>query len=177
LDSEKAASKKCSDDLAASEAALASEREARAKEKRAHNFLSALIVTAQNGFGRDVEPFLALCRETWGEEVLWDAVKDLPHGALNLKDEEGEPLHERDDDGDTVRGEDGEPVQAMDPYGMKRTRLMYAAKAGLRAKPSLRGWRRSSHEAAGPETDAGGLAAVPGDHRLLCSRACVSRAG
>jgi len=46
-----------------------------------HNFISALIVTAQNGFGHDVDPFLGLCRETWGEEVLFDAVKDLPHGA------------------------------------------------------------------------------------------------
>ncbi len=45
------------------------------------NFLSALIVTAQNGFGRDVEPFLALSHETWDEEVLWDAIKDLPQGA------------------------------------------------------------------------------------------------
>ncbi len=43
-----------------------------------YNFVSALIVTAQNGFGRDVEPFLALSRETRGEEILWDAVKDLP---------------------------------------------------------------------------------------------------
>ena len=38
-----------------------------------YNFLSCLILTAQNGFGRDVEPFLALCRETWGEEQLWAA--------------------------------------------------------------------------------------------------------
>ncbi len=53
-------------------------REERNREKRAHSFISALIVTAQNGFGRDVAPFLALCRETWGEEVLWDAVKDIP---------------------------------------------------------------------------------------------------
>ena len=40
-------------------------------------FITALILTAQNGFGLDVLPFLALCRETWGEEILWDAVKDL----------------------------------------------------------------------------------------------------
>jgi hypothetical protein len=53
-------------------------REERNREQRAHNFISALIVTAQNGFGRDVAPFLALCRETRGEEVLWDAVKDIP---------------------------------------------------------------------------------------------------
>ena len=46
--------------------------------RHTYNFVSALIVTAQNGFGRDVEPFLALSRETRGEEILWDAVKDLP---------------------------------------------------------------------------------------------------
>ena len=49
-------------------------------------FISAFIVTAQNGFGLDVDPLLHLCRETWGEEVLWDAVKDLPHGLLKLED-------------------------------------------------------------------------------------------
>jgi predicted NBD/HSP70 family sugar kinase len=52
-----------------------------------YNFISCLILTAQNGFGQDVEPFLALCKETWGEEQLWAAVKDLPHGALALVDE------------------------------------------------------------------------------------------
>ena len=40
-------------------------------------FITAFIFTGQNGFGHDVYPFLALCRETWAEEVLWDAVKDL----------------------------------------------------------------------------------------------------
>ena len=45
-----------------------------------HNFISALIFAAQNGFGHDVEPFLALSHETWDEEILFDAVKDLPHG-------------------------------------------------------------------------------------------------
>jgi hypothetical protein len=45
-------------------------------------FITAFIVTAQNGFGHDVDPFLALCHETWDEEVLWDAVKDLPHGCV-----------------------------------------------------------------------------------------------
>jgi hypothetical protein len=44
-----------------------------------YNFLSCLILAAQNGFGQDVEPFLALSKETWGEEQLWAAVKDLPH--------------------------------------------------------------------------------------------------
>ena len=70
------------------------------------NFITALIHTAQNGFGRDVEPFLALSRETWGEEILFDAVKDLPHGELGFDDLEG------------------------DPFGKRRTRLMYAAQAG-----------------------------------------------
>ena len=61
--------------VAAAEAAAASA--ARADVLR-YNFISCLILTAQNGFGRDVEPFLALSRETWGEEILFDAVKDLP---------------------------------------------------------------------------------------------------
>ncbi len=50
-----------------------------------HNFISCLILAAQNGFGRDVEPFLALSRETWGEEVLWDAVKDLRNGSQRTR--------------------------------------------------------------------------------------------
>ena len=45
-----------------------------------HGFISALIATAQNGHARDVDPFAGLCRETWGEEALFDALKDLPHG-------------------------------------------------------------------------------------------------
>jgi hypothetical protein len=77
-----------------------------------------------------VDPFVALCRETWGEEILFDALKDLPHGPLPLVDDDGGPVHERDNDGDTVYGDDGEPVQAVDPFGKKRTRLMYAAQAG-----------------------------------------------
>ena len=60
---------------AAVEAAAASAARA---EARRYNFISCLILTAQNGFGRDVEPFLALSRETWEEEILFDAVKDLP---------------------------------------------------------------------------------------------------
>jgi hypothetical protein len=32
-------------------------------------FISALIVTAQNGFGHDVDPYLALCRERIGVRV------------------------------------------------------------------------------------------------------------
>ena len=47
---------------------------------RRYNFISALICAAQNGYAREVDPFVGLCRETWGEEVLWDALKDLPHG-------------------------------------------------------------------------------------------------
>ena len=46
-----------------------------------HGFISALIITAQCGYGADVDPFVGLCRETWGEEALLDALKDLPHGA------------------------------------------------------------------------------------------------
>jgi hypothetical protein len=44
------------------------------------NFISALILTGMNGFQEDVVPFLALSRETWGEEILWDAVKDVRYG-------------------------------------------------------------------------------------------------
>ena len=43
-------------------------------------FISALIITAQHGFVADVDPFVGLCPETWGEEQLFDALKDLPHG-------------------------------------------------------------------------------------------------
>ena len=104
-------------------------RLAREREQHRHNFISALICTAENGYGRDVEPFLALCRETWGEERLWDAVKDLPHGAVKLKKPDGTPLWELNEKGVEVR-KDGKRVQAIDPYGKKRTRLMYAAQAG-----------------------------------------------
>ena len=60
-------------------AATAADAAARADALR-YNFLSCLFLAAQNGFGQDVEPFLALSRETWDEEQLWAAVKDLPHG-------------------------------------------------------------------------------------------------
>ena len=95
-------------------------------EARRFNFISCLILTAQNGFGRDVDPFVALCRETWGEEILFDALKDLPHGKLKLKKADGTPLmvDEARADGTKVR------VRAVDPFGKKRTRLMYAAQAG-----------------------------------------------
>ena len=46
------------------------------------NFISSLICAAQNGFGLEVDPFVALCHETWDEEALFDALKDLPHGTL-----------------------------------------------------------------------------------------------
>jgi hypothetical protein len=66
--------------------ALAAARDAARAEALRFNFISCLILAAQNGFGQDVEPFLALSRETWREEILFDAVKDLPHGALQRKD-------------------------------------------------------------------------------------------
>jgi hypothetical protein len=86
-------------------------REAARKEALRYNFISALILTAQNGFGRDVEPFLALCRETWGEEQWWDAVKDLPHG--RVRQGAAVPF-----------GFEGGPFSAG------RTHVMYAAQAG-----------------------------------------------
>ncbi len=115
-------------------------------ENHIFNFVSALILTAQNGFGRDVEPFLALSRETWGEEILFDAVKDLPHGALQIKDDDGEPLFEKDAHGETVFDAGGKPIPVMDPFGKQRTRLMYAAQAGDAARVTwllARGARKS----------------------------------
>ena len=79
----------------AAAAAAAADADARADALR-YNFLTCLFLTAQNGFGRDVEPFLALPRETWGEEQLWAAIKDLPHGALELKGADGSPRWEHD---------------------------------------------------------------------------------
>ena len=72
-------------------AAAAADADARAERLR-YNFISCLILAAQNGFGQDVEPFLALSRETWGEEQLWAAVKDLPHGARKRKEADGSPM-------------------------------------------------------------------------------------
>ena len=88
--------------------------ERRAVERLRHNFISALIVTAQHGFGYDVDPFLGLSRETWGEEILWDAVKDLPHGRARR---EG------------PSGRDATEPFGLDfgPCSLKRTRLMFAA--------------------------------------------------
>jgi hypothetical protein len=92
---------------------LAAEEVARLKLRQ--GFISALIITAQNGYAREVDPFVGLCRETWGEEALFDALKDLPHGRLRLCDaDEAE--------------EEGCPE--FDPHGNRRTRLMYAARKG-----------------------------------------------
>jgi hypothetical protein len=99
-------------------AAAAAAAAARVEALR-HNFISCLVIAAQNGFGQDVEPFLALCHETWCEEQLLDAVKDLPHGALPLRDAAGNPLL------DERTG-----AQLVDPRGKRRTRLMCAAQAG-----------------------------------------------
>ena len=91
----------------------------RARLRRGNGFITMLVCAAQNGYAREVEPFVSLCRETWGEEALFDALKDLPHGRLRLRSAE-------------------EAVAAglpeFDPYGMGRTRLMYAAYAGDEAR-------------------------------------------
>jgi opacity protein-like surface antigen len=68
---------------AASAAALAAQHAA--ADARRRLFISAFIATAQNGFGLDLDHALHLCRETWGEEDLFNAVIDLPHGAVKLK--------------------------------------------------------------------------------------------
>ena len=114
---------------AAAAAAAAADADARADALR-YNFLSCLFLTAQNGFGRDVEPFLALSRETWEEEILFDAVKDLPHGALQKRGADGKLMYEVDEDGEQALDEDGFLIPVMDPFGKQRTRLMYAASAG-----------------------------------------------
>ena len=46
------------------------------------NFISSLVACAQNGYAREANPFVGLCREVWGDEQLFDALKDLPHGPL-----------------------------------------------------------------------------------------------
>ena len=86
-------------------------------------FITAFIFTGQNGFGQDVDHLLHLSKETWGEEILFDAVKDLPHGALKRKDTEP---------GAVLTMQEKETV--VDPFGKKRTRLMYAAFAGDAAR-------------------------------------------
>ena len=50
-----------------------------ARQRLRSLFISALVCTAQNGFAAEVDPFVGLCRETWGEEALFDALKDHPH--------------------------------------------------------------------------------------------------
>ena len=45
--------------------------------------LPALVIAAQNGFGLDVGPFLALAsRASRGDAQLWAALKDLRHGPV-----------------------------------------------------------------------------------------------
>jgi hypothetical protein len=92
-------------------------------EKRRYNFISAMIMAAQNGFGEDVEHLLALSRETWGEEILWDAIKDLPHGPQHKRGADGKRMYKMSE------GANGRRLAVMDPRGARRTRLMYAAQA------------------------------------------------
>ena len=96
---------------------LAAEEVARLKVRQ--GFISALIITAQNGHAREVDPFVGLCRETWGEEALFDALKDLPHGKLRLRSAEEAAA---------------QGLPEFDPYGMGRTRLMNAACDGDEAR-------------------------------------------
>jgi ankyrin repeat protein len=103
----------------ANAAAAPAEDAARADALR-HNFLSCLILSAQNGFGQDVEPFLALSWETWGEEQLWAAVKDLPHGRVRQEGPARQFYR-------TFGCELG-------PFSAGRTHVMYAAQAGLAAR-------------------------------------------
>jgi hypothetical protein len=90
--------------------------EARAGALR-YNFISCLILAAQNGFGQDVDHLAALCWETWGEEQWWNAVKDLPHGRVVR---EG-----------PARQGDAEPFGLeRGPFSAGRTHVMFAAQAG-----------------------------------------------
>jgi ankyrin repeat protein len=82
-----------------------------------YNFISCLILTAQNGFGQDVDHLAALCRETWGEEQWWDAVKDLPHGRVRRE-------------GPAAMNDDAPFGFDRGPSSAGRTHLMYAAQAG-----------------------------------------------
>ena len=94
------------------------ERAGREREERLrYNFISCLILAAQNGFWRDVQPFLALCRETWSEEQWWDAVKDLPLGRVVRE-------------GPTRRGATVPFGFDLGPFSAGRTHVMYAAQAG-----------------------------------------------
>ena len=96
--------------------AAPADADARADALR-YNFLSCLILAAQNGFGQDVEPFLALCRETWGEEQLWAAVKDLPHGCVRQE-------------GPAAEGAEEPFGFEWGPFSAGRTHVMFAAQAG-----------------------------------------------
>jgi hypothetical protein len=86
-----------------------------ARHNLRHNFISCLIILAQNGYGHEVDPFVGLCRETWGEEALFDALKDLPHGEERLRSAEEAAA---------------QGLPEFDPYGKGLTRLMYAAQKG-----------------------------------------------
>jgi hypothetical protein len=88
-----------------------------------------------------VEPFLALSRETWGEEILWDAVKDLPHGTCVWG--HAGPLVPVG----ALRGADGALLMDAEgrwplpiPFGQQRTRLMSLARTGdsVRVRSLLR---------------------------------------
>ena len=102
--------------LADAAAEAASAAAARAGALR-YNFISCLILAAQNGFGQDVDHLAALCRETWGEEQWWDAVKDLPHGRVVRE-------------GPARRGAAVPFGFERGPFSAGRTHVMYAAQAG-----------------------------------------------
>ena len=104
----------------AATAATAVAAAARADALR-YNFLSCLFLAAQNGFGQDVEPFLALSRETWGEEQLWAAVKDQPHGCVRLE-------------GPAPRYATTPFAFDLGPFSARRTHVMSAAQAGNAAR-------------------------------------------
>ena len=102
---------------AAEAAASRAEAAAARAEALRYNFISCLILTAQNGFGQDVDHLTALCRETWGEEQWWDAVKDLPHGRVRRE-------------GPARRGAAVPFGFERGPFSAGRTHVMYAARAG-----------------------------------------------
>ncbi len=144
------------------------------------NFITALILTAQNGFGRDVEPFLSLSREAWGEEILFDAIKDLPHGALQKKGTVGELLFEKDAVGERLLDANGKPIPVMDPFGFgkQRTRLMFAARVGDVARVRWLSCARASVIGKGALRFTG-LSALRrnGRVRRWRLRACASKLG
>ena len=99
---------------------------ARAEALR-YNFISSLILAAQNKFGQDVDHLSALCRETWDEHQWWDAVKDLPHGRVRRE-------------GPAEQGAAGFCCE-RGPFSAGRTHLMYAARAGDVARLARGCWR------------------------------------